>query len=112
MAFATQELLEHATCVFPVENRALLDIALRHNGRYSAKNNFSLFRPFEDINKIIVDMLLHLTSGSRFGGKMNIDINEINTNMVPFPKLHFLSSGFSPFKLKNFNGLTNRYNIF
>lgn len=25
-----------------------------------------------------------------------MDINEINTNMVPFPKLHFLSSSFSP----------------
>ncbi|EEZ99070.2 Tubulin beta-3 chain-like Protein [Tribolium castaneum] len=105
MAFATEQLLESATCVFPVENRALLDIALRHTGRYSARNKtyFSPFRPFEDMNKIIVDMILHLTSGSRFGGKMNIDMNEINTNMVPFPKLNFLASGYSPFRLKNFN---------
>ncbi|XP_063909637.1 tubulin epsilon chain-like isoform X1 [Zophobas morio] len=98
MAFATQELVNSATCVFPVENKALLDIVFRQTSRYC--DRVSPFGPFEDVNKIIVDMVLHLTSGSRFGGKMNIDMNDINTNMVPFPKLNFLLSGFSPFVLK------------
>jgi hypothetical protein len=39
---------------------------------------------------------------------MNVDMNEINTNMIPFPQLNFLSSGFSPFKLKNFNSTSSR----
>ncbi|RZC32810.1 tubulin epsilon chain, partial [Asbolus verrucosus] len=110
MAFATQELLNSATCVFPIENCALLDIALRQTNRYdSSYKHISLFKPFEDMNSIIVDMVLHLTSGSRFGGKMNIDINEINTNMVPFPKLNFLTSGFSPFSFKRSTLNTSGY---
>lgn len=32
----------------------------------------------------------------RFNGSMNIDINEIITNMVPYNKLHFLLSSLSP----------------
>lgn len=59
MAFATQELINSATCVFPCENRALLEIIRKQNNRYN--NHISLFRPFEDLNGIIVDMALHLT---------------------------------------------------
>ena len=33
----------------------------------------------------------------RFEGKMNVDINDIVTNLVPFPKLHFLTSSMTPF---------------
>jgi hypothetical protein len=35
-------------------------------------------------------------SGSRFPGSMNVDINEIHNNMVPFPGLHYISSSVSP----------------
>ncbi|CAH0553366.1 unnamed protein product [Brassicogethes aeneus] len=96
MCFATQEMISHATCVFPVENRALLDIQARQGININFDSNISMFRPFEDLNSIIVNMLLHLTSGSRFPGSLNFDMNELNTNMVPFPKLKFLSTGFSP----------------
>jgi hypothetical protein len=66
MAFATQELLGSATCVFPVENRSLLDITLKQTGRYTnSRGDLSPFRPFEDMNKIIVDMILHLTRFAR-----------------------------------------------
>jgi tubulin epsilon len=66
MAFATQELLSSATCVFPVENRSLLDITLKQTGRYTnSRGDLSPFRPFEDMNKIIVDMILHLTRFAR-----------------------------------------------
>ncbi|KAF7266078.1 tubulin epsilon chain-like isoform X3 [Rhynchophorus ferrugineus] len=98
-ALATNQLLQHATCVFPVENRCLLDIVSRKNRNnfpYKSENS-SMFRPFEDMNSIIVEMLLHLTSGSRFPGSLNFDMNEINTNMIPFPQMNFLTSGFNHF---------------
>lgn len=60
MAFATKELLDNATCVFPVENRALLDIIGRQQKRHSLDIN-SIRTPFDDMNNIIVDMLLHVT---------------------------------------------------
>ncbi|KAJ8937450.1 hypothetical protein NQ314_011839 [Rhamnusium bicolor] len=60
MAFATKELLNNATCVFPVENRALLDIISRQAKNQNV-NHISLYAPFEDMNSIIVNMLLHVT---------------------------------------------------
>jgi tubulin epsilon len=33
----------------------------------------------------------------RFEGNLNVDINDIVTNLVPFPKLNFLSSSMTPF---------------
>ena len=33
---------------------------------------------------------------ARFDGALNVDINEITMNLVPFPKLHYLVSGLSP----------------
>lgn len=62
MGFSTQELLKHATCVFPVENRALLDITFKQSNRFCDNYKYpSSFKPFEDMNSIIVDMVLHLT---------------------------------------------------
>lgn len=62
---ATRELIEHATCVFPAENRALQDMCnvYMNNMRENidqAKYNASCL-PFQDMNSIIVNMLLHLT---------------------------------------------------
>ena len=61
---ATKELTDHATCVFPVENRALQDICYAQMNKKEnsdqAKYNAS-GRPFQDMNSIIVNMLLHLT---------------------------------------------------
>jgi len=61
---ATQELVEHATCVLPVENKALLDMC---NAQINKRDNIGQIkyntscRPFQDMNSIIVNMLLHLT---------------------------------------------------
>ena len=32
----------------------------------------------------------------RFEGKLNIDLNEITSNLVPFPQMHFLVPSLSP----------------
>lgn len=48
------------------------------------------------MNGIAANMLLHLTSSMRFEGALNVDLNEITTNLVPFPRLHFLLASLSP----------------
>ncbi len=35
-------------------------------------------------------------SSSRFPGTLNVDLNELSMNLVPFPKLHFLLASQSP----------------
>ncbi|RLU22574.1 hypothetical protein DMN91_004852 [Ooceraea biroi] len=95
---ATRELIEHATCVFPVENKALLDICNAQMKRENTgqMNYNASCRPFQDMNSIVVNMLLHLTSGSRFPGSLNMDMNEVATNLVPYSKLHYVFSSISP----------------
>ncbi|XP_045465677.1 tubulin epsilon chain-like isoform X2 [Harmonia axyridis] len=107
---ATQHLIRHATCVFPVENRALqevCDIKRLAGSNPTTGYGSSIAGTFQDMNSIVVKLLLHVTSGSRFSGQLNFDMNEINTNMVPFPKMKFLSSGLSPIGIYDANNLSS-----
>src|ERR1700753_3613049 len=61
-------------------------------------------KPFDMMNSIAAHLLLNLTrydlgcqcvvltqySSMRFEGTLNVDLNEITMNLVPYPKLHFL----------------------
>lgn len=90
VALATNELIKSASCVVPVNNQALTNFLARV---HLPDQRDKLFR---DINNIVVKMLLHLTSGARFSGSLNVDMNEISTNLVPFPGMHFVCSSLSP----------------
>ena len=48
------------------------------------------------MNSVIGHLLSNLTCSMRFPGKLNVDLNEITMNLVPFPKLHFLLGSMSP----------------
>ena len=41
------------------------------------------------MNGIAANLLLNLTAGMRFDGALNVDINEVTTNLVPFPRCTF-----------------------
>ena len=51
---------------------------------------------FERENTIVAHVINNMTSSMRFEGSLNVDMNEITMNLVPFPKLKFLVSSFSP----------------
>ncbi len=53
-------------------------------------------RNFEKENSIVANVVNNLTCSMRFEGDLNVDLNEITMNMVPFPKMHFLQSSISP----------------
>jgi tubulin epsilon len=119
---AMKELVDHADCVFPMDNSSLFhfaraEAANQAKGGASAKGSTTSFsasttsfsamggggkgkgkdkdRGFDAINNIAARMLCQLTSSSRFHGEMNVDLNEIYTNLVPFPRLHFLMTALS-----------------
>lgn len=103
---ATRELICSADCVFPLNNSSLFAFnQLENPPKASGDENAdasaqsasgmsrkSKSRGFEGVNNIAARMLCHLTSSSRFHGEMNVDINEIYTNLVPFPRMHFLTT--------------------
>jgi tubulin epsilon len=104
--FATKQLIQCADCVFPINNSSLFAISQLEsppqdsNGSVDATSatqvkvagvkSKSRSRGFDSVNNIVARMLCHLTSSSRFNGEMNVDLNEVYTNLVPFPRLHFL----------------------
>jgi tubulin epsilon len=53
-------------------------------------------KPFDAMNNIVANLLLNLSSPSRFEGSLNVDLNEITMNLVPFPRLHYLVPAISP----------------
>jgi len=107
-------LTDHADCVMPVENQALLDICeqVLDRDRKSSTPSISASavkasvtssdakkknsKPFDAMNNIVANLLLNLTAGSRFEGSLNVDLNEITTNLVPFPKLHYIVAAQAP----------------
>jgi hypothetical protein len=54
---------------------------------------------FDSMNGVVASLLTDLTASARFPGSLNVDLNEITTNLVPFPRLHYLISALSPLRL-------------
>lgn len=51
---------------------------------------------FEKENSIVANVINNLTCSMRYEGDLNVDLNEITMNMVPYPRMHFLMSSLSP----------------
>jgi hypothetical protein len=54
---------------------------------------------FDSMNGVVASLLTDLTASARFPGSLNVDLNEITTNLVPFPRLHYLIPALSPLRL-------------
>ncbi|KAJ3373824.1 Tubulin epsilon chain [Allomyces arbusculus] len=89
---ALRHLAEHADAVVPVENQALMDICA-HAGVSDPKADA---KPFGAMNQIVAQLMLNMTASMRFPGSLNVDINEITMNLVPFPALKYLLASMSP----------------
>jgi len=48
------------------------------------------------LNRIISQVISSITASLRFSGSLNVDLNEFQTNLVPYPRIHFMSSSYSP----------------
>merc|ERR1711939_804866 len=51
---------------------------------------------YANLNGIICKVISSMTAALRFKGELNVDLNEFQTNLVPFPRLHFMTTGLSP----------------
>jgi len=48
------------------------------------------------LNKLCAKSISCMTAALRFDGDLNVDMNEFQTNLVPFPRLHFMTSSYAP----------------
>jgi tubulin alpha len=81
-------LLEHTDVTKQVDNEALYDICRR---------NLDIERPtYTNLNRLVAQCISSLTASLRFDGALNVDITEFQTNLVPYPRIHFMLTSYAP----------------
>ena len=85
---STPSLLEHTDVAVMLDNEAVYDIARR---------NLDIERPtYTNLNRLFAQVISSLTASLRFDGALNVDVTEFQTNLVPYPRIHFMLSSYAP----------------
>jgi tubulin alpha len=85
---STHSMLEHNDVTVLLDNEAVYDIC---------KCYLDIERPsYTNLNRLIAQGISSLTASLRFEGCLNVDIAEFQTNLVPYPRIHFMLSSYAP----------------
>merc|ERR1712036_37247 len=61
------------------------------------RRNLDIERPtYTNLNRLLAQIISSLTASLRFDGALNVDITEFQTNLVPYPRIHFMLSSYAP----------------
>uniref|UniRef100_A0A0K0DVQ6 Tubulin alpha chain n=1 Tax=Strongyloides stercoralis TaxID=6248 RepID=A0A0K0DVQ6_STRER len=84
----THSSMDYSNCTFLIENQAIYDIC---------DNKLDITLPtFTDLNNLIAQLASSITTSMRFGGSLHANLNDLQTNLVPFPRIHFPIASISP----------------
>jgi tubulin alpha len=84
----THTTLEHTDCAFLVDNQAIYELCQR---------NLDIDKPiYTNLNRIISQVVSSITASLRFKGDLNVDLTEFQTNLVPYPRIHFPLTTYAP----------------
>ena len=73
--------MEHCDVSFIVDNEAIYDIC---------RKNLGNARPtYTSLNRVCAQIISSITASLRFDGALNVDLNEFQTNLVPYPRIHY-----------------------
>ncbi|ETO27394.1 tubulin alpha-4 chain [Reticulomyxa filosa] len=86
--FAVGSLLDFTDIVLVFDNESMYNICQR---------NLHIAKPdVSNVNRLIAKVMSSMTVSLRFGGELNASLDELQMNLIPFPRLHFLTTGMSP----------------
>ena len=84
----THTTMDHIDCAFMVDNEAIYDLC---------RTKLGIDRPtYVNLNRIIGQVVSSITASLRFEGALNVDLNEFQTNLVPYPRIHFPLATYAP----------------
>jgi len=87
---STHSLLEHNDISVVLDNQAIYDIC---------KQRLKIERAnYRNLNQVISQTVSAITCSLRFSGSLNVDMNEYQTNLVPYPRIHFMLSSLAPMR--------------
>jgi len=93
---STHWLLDHTDVSLVLDNEALYEIC---------QKKLDIKKPsYANLNRIIAKVVSSMTAALRFDGELNVDMNEFQTNLVPFPRLHFMTTSLAPVISKSKTG--------
>merc|ERR1711881_702638 len=85
---STHWLLDHTEVSILLDNEAIYAIC---------QKQLDVDRPsYAELNMIISKVISSMTASLRFDGELNVDLGEFQTNLVPFPRLHFMTTSLAP----------------
>lgn len=84
----THACIEDSDVTFLMDNEAVWDICIR---------NLNIQRPsYTNINRILAQIISAITASLRFEGSLTGDLISLQTNLVPYPRIHFPLITFNP----------------
>merc|ERR1712106_1263243 len=85
---STHWLLDHTDVSLILDNEALYHLG-------TSKLNVKQLS-YDVLNRVIAKAISSMTAALRYDGELNVDMNEFQTNLVPFPRLHFMTTSLAP----------------
>jgi tubulin alpha len=85
---ASHALLDYTHVDFVFDNESIYNLC---------KRNLDIERPtYANLNRLIGQVVSSMTTSLRFSGQLNVDLNEFQTNLVPYPRIHFMMNSYAP----------------
>lgn len=82
-------LLEHESISILFDNEALYKICSR---------SLNIDNPnYLNINQLIARIVSSMAAPISFGGVLNTDLADLSTNLIPYPRIHFITPSYAPF---------------